>query len=585
MEVLITFIILIVMILLLIFETYDPLKIFAMVVAVFLALGYITVDEAIMGFSNKGVLSVAILFIVAGAVEKSAVFQRMTRFNSVKYGKFNPIKLFATITGLSAFLNNTPIVSLFIPIVKKISLRTGVSESKLLIPISYLSLLGGVLTLIGTSTNLVISGLLEDLGMDSLGFFELTRVSFPSVIIGFLYIYFFHMRRLPDNSKALEGGFKQMNEHLVRFVVGNSSIVGKSVQDANLRALSGVYLVEIERNGMQVFPVTPDEIILKNDLLIFAGQTDQIDELKSIDNLLLETDHQYQTNYFNHDNSVIVEAVVTQPIGKPGLSIKELKFRKKYNAVVIGVIRNGERIQAKLGSIKPKLGDIFLMIVEKGSTGFIEKDPALTVINREERRQLDTGLKSVVPVITFVGIILSALLLNLNILHTAVIGVAILLLMNNLQIKDALNMIEYKTIILIASSFAIGKALINTGTAAFIADFLEPCIIGLHPILLMLLIFVLTNSFTMVITNNAAAIIALPIVLEIVSVTNYDARPFILITAIAASASFLSPYGYQTNTMIYGAGGYRFRDFIHFGYPLTLIMMLVSSVTAYTIFL
>ena len=584
MPVLITVLIIGMMMVLLINEIYDPLKTFTLAVAIFLALGYVRIDEAVAGFSNKGVLSVAVLFIVAGAVEKSSIFQKMTAFNSLKHEKFNPIKLFAAIVGFSSFLNNTPIVSLFIPVIKKISAKTGVSTSKLLIPVSYLSLLGGVLTLIGTSTNLVISGLLEDMGMDSLGFFELTKVAFPSVTIGFLYIYFFHMTRLPDNS-ILESSLNKMNEHLVRFVVGESSIVGKSIQDANLRALRGVYLMGIERNGMQVFPVTPDEVLMKDDLLIFAGQTDQIDELKNIDNLILETDHQYQTNYFNQDNSVIVEAVITQPLGKPGLTIKELKFRNKYNAVVIGVIRNGERIQAKLGSIKPKLGDIFLMIVEKGSTGFIDEDPALTVINREERKPVESGLRSLIPVFTFVGIVLSALILNLNILHTAIVGVGILLLTNYLQVKDALNMIEYKTIILIASSFTIGRALINTGTASFIADVFEPYIVELHPLLLLILIFIITNGLTTVITNNAAAIIALPIVMEIVSVTSYDVRPFVLITAIAASASFLSPYGYQTNTMVYGAGGYKFRDFVHFGYPLTLIVMLVSSVTAYTLFL
>ncbi len=585
MAVLLTFIILLVMMLLLLNEVYDPLKTFTMAVAVFLLLGYISIDETVSGFSNKGVLSVAVLFIIAGVIEKSPYFQKMTQFSHLKPAGFNPFKLFVSITGLSAFLNNTPIVSLFIPVVKRISNKTGVSASKLLIPISYLSLLGGVLTLIGTSTNLVVSGLVEDFGMKPFGFFELTKLSLPSVFFGFIYIYFFHMKRLPDNSELLDSSFKQTNEHLVRFVVKkNSSIVNKTVQNANLRALSGVYLVEIERSGMQIFPVTPDEVIRKNDLLIFAGQTDQIDELKNIDNLVLETDHQYQTNYFNQDNSVLIEAVVTQPLGKPGLSIKELKFRKKYNAVVIGVIRNGERIQAKLGSIKPKLGDIFLMISEKGSTGFIEKDPALTVINREERKQVENGFKSAIPIITFIGVILGALVFNLHILHTSVIGLAVLLLTNNLQIKEALNMVEYKTIILIASSFAIGKALINTGTASFIANIIEPCINGIHPILLLMIVFVITNAFTAVITNNAAAIIALPIVIEIVSVTGYEMRPFILMTALAASASFLSPYGYQTNTMVYGAGGYRYRDFVIFGYPLVLIMMIVSSVSAYIIF-
>jgi len=585
MAILITALTVIGMIILLLMEMYDPLKIFIMAVAVFLLFGYVSIDEAVAGFSNKGVLSVAVLFIIAGTIEKSALFQKLTQFNNLEKQNFNPMKLFVTIVGLSAFLNNTPIVSLFIPITKKISRRTGISASKLLIPISYLSLLGGILTLIGTSTNLVVSGLMEEMGFEPLGFFELTKISLPSVCFGVLYIYLFHKRRLPDNSDALESSMKQTNEHFVRFIVKReSSIVGKSVQNANLRALAGVYLVEIERNGMQVFPVTPEEVIRKNDLLIFAGQTDQIDELKNIDHLVLESDYHFKTNYFNHDNTLLIEAVVTQPLGKPSLTIKELKFRKKYNAVIIGVIRNGERIQGKLGSIQPKMGDIFLMIAEKGTTGFLERDPALTIINSEERKVVEQGPKSIFPVIAFLGTIFFAVAFNLSILHTAVIAVAFLLVTNTLQIKEALGMIEYKTIILIATSFAIGKALMNTGTASFIADSLEPFIADLHPIPLMMLVYIITNLFTTVITNNAAAIIALPIVTEMISVTPYEVRPFLLVMAIAASSSFLSPYGYQTNTMVYGAGGYKYRDFVYFGYPLTIILMITSTLSAYFLF-
>ncbi len=585
MDILITILILLGMVTLLIREIYDPLKIFVIVVALFLLCGFISIDEAVTGFSNRGVLSVAALFIIAGTVEKSSMFQSLTQFRTLTKKQFKPYTLFTLIVGCSAFLSNTPIVSLFIPIVNKISNKTGISASKLLIPLSYLSLLGGVLTLVGTSTNLVISGMMEDMGLEPLGFFEITKVALPSVLIGMIYIILFHNKRLPDRAKKLKDSMRNSNEHFVRFVVGeNSSIVGMSIAEAKLRALSGVYLVTIERNDQKLFPVTPELVIYENDLLIFAGQTDQIDELKSIDNLVLETDHQYKTNYFNHDNTVILEAVITQPLGKPSLTIKELKFRKKYNAVIIGVIRNGERLIGKLGSIQPKLGDIFLMIAEKGSTGLIERDPSLTVINSEERKVHDQSLKSLYPVLAFVGTILFAVMFGLNILHTAIIGIAFLLLTNTIQIKEALAMVEYKTIILIATSFAIGKALMNTGTASYIASVLEPLIMNMHPVPLMMIVFVITNLFTTVITNNAAAILAIPIVTEVISVTSYELRPFLLVTAIAASASFLSPYGYQTNTMVYGAGGYKYRDFIIFGYPLTIILLLTSTLTTYVVF-
>lgn len=582
MPILITMATIIGMLILLIKEVYDSLKVFALAVSVFLIAGYISIDEAVVGFSNKGVLAVAVLFVIAGAVENSSYFQEITKFNNLKRENYNPFKLFVTIAGLSAFLNNTPIVSIFIPITKRISSKTGISSSKLLIPVSYLSILGGVLTLIGTSTNLVVSGLMEEMGLRPLGFFELTKISIIPATLGFIYIYFFHKKRLPDNSETLKSSRKQTNEHFVRFVVqASSSIIGKTIKEANLRALTGVYLVEIERNDTRIFPITPEERIEKGDVLLFAGQTDQIDELRNIDNLVLETDQEINSNYFNHDNTIILEAVVTQHIGKPNLSIKELRFRAKYNAVVIGIIRNGERIQGKIGSIQPKLGDILLLISDKSTTGFIEKDPSLTIVSSEDRRIIEHTRKSIYPFVAFSGTVLLALIFNLNILHTALIGVAFMLLTNTIQIKEALEMVEYKTIILIAISFAVGKALTNTGTAAFIAEVLEPFVLGLHPLILMMIAFIITNFFTTIITNNAAAILALPIIYEIAALTSYDIRPFLLITAIAASSAFLSPYGYQTNTMVYGAGGYKFRDFIRFGYPLTIIMMVASTVSAY----
>lgn len=347
--------------------------------------------------------------------------------------------------------------------------------------------------------------------------------------------------------------------------------------------MTGVYLVEIERKDTRIFP-TPEDVIREDDVLVFAGQTDQIDELRSIDYLMLETDKDINSNYFNHNNTIILETVITQHLGKPNLTVKELKFREKYNAVIIGIIRNGERLQGKLGSIQPKLGDILLLIADKSTAGFIEKDPALTIISTEDRRVIEHTRKSIYPFIAFIGTVLLALVFNLNILHTALIGIAFMLLTNTIQIKEALDMVEYKTIILISSSFTVGKALTNTGTAAFIAEVLEPITGGLHPLLLLMVTFLITNFFASIITNNAAAILALPIIYEIASLTAYDIRPFMLVTAIGASSSFLSPYAYQTNTMVYSAGRYRFRDFIKFGYPLTIVMMITSTVNAYFLY-
>ncbi len=585
MQVLLTIILIILMLVLLIKDVFDPLKIFTLVVAVFLLMGAITLDEAIAGFSNKSVLAVGVLFIIAGSIEQSSYFQQMTKFSNLNKDNFKPLKIFLLIPSISAFINNTPVVSIFIPITKRISDKTGVSVSKLMIPVSYLTILGGTLTLVGTSTNLVVSGLMEDLGLEPMGFFELTKISLVPVILATIYIILFYDKNLPDNSKQLQKSLIQTNEHFVRFVVkSNSSIIGKSIKDAKLRALSGVYLVEIERSGNKIFPITPSEIIYEEDILIFAGQTSKIDELRAIENLLLEPDYEIESNYFKYDNTVILEVVLTQFIGKPNLSIKELKFREKYNAVVIGIIRNGECINKKIGSIQPKLGDILLLIADKGSKSIIEEDRAFTLINAEIRATIEHNKKSFYPLLAFIGTVCGSLIFGVDILYSAILGVSFLLLTNTVNIKDALNMIEFKTIILIALSFGIGKAITNTGTAEFIANLFTPIVVNSSPLIVLAIVFAITTLVTTFITNNAAAVLVVPIVYEITKLTQFDPRAFLLLTTFAASCAFLSPYAYQTNTMVYGVGGYRFKDFIKFGTPVTLIVGVSSVMISYLIY-
>ncbi len=585
MEVLFTILIIIAMLVLLVKDVYDPLKVFTLVVAIFLLMGAITLDEAVDGFSNKSVLAVGVLFIIAGSIEQSSYFQEFTKFSNLNKNNFKPSRLFLLITTISAFINNTPVVSIFIPITKRISDKTEISVSKLLIPVSYLTILGGTLTLIGTSTNLVVSGLMEDLGLAPMGFLELTKITFIPVILATVYIIGFYDRKLPDTSKQLEKSKQQTNEHVVRFVVKKkSSIIGKTVKEANLRALSGVYLVEIERRGNKIFPVTPDEIINSDDILAFAGQTSKIDELRLIDNLVPEPDAEIDSSYFKHDNTIMLEVVLTQFFGKPNLSIKELKFREKYNAVVIGIIRNGECINEKIGSIQPKLGDILLLIADKGSKSIIEEESAFTIINTESRTVVEHSKKSFFPIIAFIGTVLTSLIFGVDILYSAIIGVSFLLLTNTIQVKDALNMVDFKTVILIAMSFGIGKAITNTGTAEFIANLFTPIVTNASAFVVLAIVFAITTLVTTFITNNAAAVLVVPIVYEITQLTQYDARPFLLLTALAASCAFLSPYAYQTNTMVYGAGGYKFKDFVRFGTPVTLIVGISSVIATYLLY-
>jgi di/tricarboxylate transporter len=581
MSALITLSIIIILLILLALERVDALKLFIIVSALFLLLGYITLDELVEGFSNKGILAVAVLYIIAGALEQSPLFKRITRFDGLKKEKFNPLGLFSLVTTISAFINNTPVVSIFIPIVKRIASKTNRPASHYLIPISYLAMLGGTLTLIGTSTNLVVSGLLESYGQAPIGFFELSLLGVPVAIVGLLYILFAHKKMLPTIKEDFTEQSK-VNEHLVRFSVGSKSeLIGKSVQQAKLRALSGVYLFGIEREDCWICPVTPEQIINEKDLLVFAGQIDKIDELKKIQGLFLEAEGS-KNSLFIHENTVMMEVILTQLLDHPTMVIKELNFRERFNAVVIGIMRNGERLQCKLGSVSLRLGDTLLLIVDKNHQNELQQNSAFTVIRSDERVIKTSGsYKDMIPLMTIIGVIVGSIVFDLNILTTATYGVAFLLMTNTVTIPQALKMIDFKTLLLIALSFAVGLAIGNTGSADLIASWMGVSLSTMPPLVLLSLAFVLTMIVTNIITNNAAAVLMVPVVWAMALKANLDPRPFILVTTIAASSAYLSPYGYQTNTMVYGAGGYKFGDFFRFGWPLSLMVMMVTVLCAY----
>lgn len=585
MEIFITITIIIIMLVLLVREMFEPIIIFLIVVSVFLLLGYISLDEAISGFSNKGVLTIAVLFILVNALEKSQIFTKMTNFEKVKIDSFNPFSIFGSIVLLSSFMNNTPLVGLFIPIIRKLSKKLNISAQKLLLPVSYLSLFGGILTLIGTSTNLVVSGLMEEFGYKGFGFFEITKISWPVVIISFLYVCFFYKNRLPGREVSTDINLNKQNSHFIRFVVGDeSSIIDKTVKNAKLRSLSGVYLLAIERKLERIFPVTPDIVIKKGDRLIFSGETNRIDELKNIDHLILEVDHDFNTNYFNTSSTTLIEAIVLHPFLNGHQTIKELKFRENYKAVVIGIIRNNERLEQKIGNILPRPGDTLLMISNKDDIGILTELENIRIINQEFRNVTRKIGSDYYPIIALAGTILTSIIFDVDLLFGSIFGLIFLLVTNYIQIDDALRKLDYKTLATIALTFGLGKALINSGTANFIANAIVSNTFNLHPIVLLAAAYLIANILTEIITNNAAAVLSVPIVLEMAVINNLDIRPFMIVIAIGASASFLSPYGYQTNLMVYSAGGYKFKDFVRFGYPVTIIFFVFTVLTSYFVF-
>ena len=566
------------MFILLITEIYEPVVIFFSALTIFVMVGIITLEEALQGFTNQGMLTIALLFILVGAVQKgSGVFRFVEKFFGKNRGdRSSLLKVITPITILSAFINNTPVVAMFVPIVRNWALDHNISPSRYLIPLSYASIFGGLLTLVGTSTNLIVSGMLQQYGEEGLWMFETTYIGLPLALTGIVYLLTFGYKVLPWNEDLMETMKKRQREYLVAMTVKpHCRIIGKTVEKAGLRNLKGLFLIEIMRGEETITPVTPGELILNGDRLIFTGQVSTIVQLQEIEGLKLETSSDAYLDNFKNGQGHIVEAVVSASFPFLGKTIKESSFRSKYDAAVVAVLRNGERNKDKIGNIKLKPGDTLLLLTGRSFINLWGASKDFYLISKVQDYELKNG-KGYLPLIAFAMMILLAALNIVPILHAAFISLAVLFLAKTINHKEARKAINWDTIFVIAFSLGIGNALTKSGAAALLAEGLVSLMQTFGPIGLLLAVYLLTNLLTEMITNNAAAVLVFPIAISGALQMGVDPRPLAIAVAVAASASFSTPIGYQTNLMVFGPGGYKFKDFLKVGLPLNLIFMILS---------
>lgn len=574
-----TIIIVLLMLLLLIRNTFEPVIIFLGALVILITAGILPMEEALAGFSNQGMLTVAILFVVAGAIQKSPFVPNIANrlFGNRATGRKPLLKMMAPIALLSAFLNNTPIVAVFIPIIRNWATQHNISPSKFLIPLSYVSMFGGVMTLIGTSTNLVVSGMLQEFGHQPLGMFEITKVGLPLALIGMAYLLFYGYKHLPDNQDLLASAKRNFREYLVTFqITPDSRLIGKTIHQAGLRNLKGLYLFEIIRNKEKHYPVTPTEILQPEDKLIFTGRLDTISQLQAMEGIKLLTSSDDYAQHYKNGEASMVEAVVSNHFPFLHQSIKESNFRSHYNAAVVAVLRQGERINEKIGKIILKPGDTLLLLANQNFANQWEGAKDFHLISQREPENLLSPKQSKIAIGSFALLIITASTGLLSILHASMLALCIILFTRVISVKEAFQSISWDTLLVIAFSFGIGNALLNTGAAAMIAGGLINWVEPFGPIGILMAVYVITNIFTAVITNNAAAVLAFPIAYAAATQLNLDPRPFAIAVAIAASACFATPFGYQTNLMVYGPGGYGFKDFVKVGLPLNTIFFIAS---------
>jgi di/tricarboxylate transporter len=568
----ITLIAVVILLVVLAWELVHPsVAVLATTITLFL-LGVIDADQAFSGFSNEAPIVVASLLVLARAVDVSGIMQPIVAglFGAVNSPRLLLARLLGPLAALSGFLNNTTLVAMALPAVLDLSQRRNLSPSRFLMPVSFAAVLGGVITAIGTSTNLTVSGLLSDAGMEPLSLFELTPVGLPIAAAGCATIVLLAGRLLPDrgSTRSIISGAGRDFSVTMRVVRGGAAD-GLTVEAAGLRALGGVFLVEIQRDGQVVAPVAPEERLVGGDLLTFVGRVDQIVDLQRIRGLRYAANR--QINALARGAHAFYEVVIGGGQDLAGRTLKELGFRARYQAAVLAIHRAGQRVDAKLGEVRLRLGDTLLVLADTDFRDRWRDQPDFLVIApvhgavppRGRRVWLVAAIGLAFVVLTGTGLV--------SILQASLLTALLIVAFRILTIRQARDAIDLDIVILIAAAFGLGAAVDSSGLGQVIADIMLMVMGPLGNVGALAGVLIATMILTELISNNAAAVLAFPVALATAAATGTDPRPYVIAVAMGASLSFLTPIGYQTNLMVYGLGGYRFWDFTRLGLPINLV--------------
>lgn len=560
-------------------EWFPPPATMTSAVIALLVTGVISSDEAFQGFSNPAPITVAALYVLARAVEKTGALQPLVAATLGKGEgrRVSLLRLVLPTAAASAFLNNTPIVAMLVPQVTDWAERRSQSPSRYLMPLSFAAILGGVVTAIGTSTNIVISGLLESIGEPPLGMFEISAVGVPVVVVGLALIVLLAPVLIPERRAVgsdLEGEFREFVLNML--VERGGPLDGKSVEDAGLRQLQGVFLVELEREG-EVIAVSPATVLHGEDRLVFVGKADLVVDLQGMRGLVsTEREH---TGGLDTARHTFFEAVVGSVSPLVGRTLKEVSFRGEYQAAVVAIHRAGGRVKAKLGQVRLQVGDTLVILADPQFRGrFRDRNDFLLVSMLGGAPPVPTGRAWIAGAVAAL-IVGGAALGLMPILHLSLVGAVVLVATGVLTPWDARSAVDLNVIVIIATAFGLGAAMESSGLAAFFAETLVTAFGGFGTTGVLVGLVVATIVLLSLITNNAAAVLMFPIAISAAASLDVDARPFAIAVAVAASASFLTPIAYQTNLMVYGPGGYRFFDYARLGIVLTIAVVLTIALT------
>ncbi len=557
-------------------------------------LGIIPVEDVFSGFTNPGMLTIAALFVVAAAMRETGALDSIGTWLLGRSSNEHGVlwRIAGPVTAMSAFLNNTPVVAMLVPVLQSWCRKHRVSPSRVLLPLSYMAILGGTCTLIGTSTNIIVDGLVTDAArsvasnnpesplldaLAPLALFEFSWVGVPFVFVGLVYILTVGRRLLPDRKHLIEKLGESTRDYLVDMrIEPGCRLTGRQVAEAGLRHLPGLFLIEIVREDHVITPVRPDEVLRAGDVLTFTGVVSTIVDLERIGGLVPVADTGYEVRAQERRNKTLCEAVVSPRAPSIGKCIRDAQFRATYNAAVIAVHRGGHRLRGRVGDIVLEAGDTLLL---QGGDHFVQayrNSPDFFLVSgvadsrpvRHEKTALSVALLALL-----VGLLVTRLM---PVVLAAYIVAGLMILTRCISASHARQNIDWQTLLTIGAAFALGKALDQSGCAAVLAGLVASSAGLWGPYAALALTYAITALFTETVTNRAAVVLMFPIALSIAQQLGVSPRPFIMAITFAAASSVVTPLGYQTNLMVYGPGGYRFGDFVRVGLPLAILLMITA---------